>query len=137
VFSLQPPGQQAYLSPRTTRCAADNGIASAHRPARRSKQECLMELFFAKQIIVPLVLFICITIAFKALLETIGRYRLLKEGVSSTLLADLLQHDARQRRLASLRWGIFLVAIGLGFALLAIATGAGQLLYFRLSQRIS
>jgi hypothetical protein len=112
-----------------------------------------MEMLFAKQVIVPLALFICITIAFKAVLETISRYRILKEGVSSSLLAELLQHDARQRRLASLRWGIFLVAIGLsfallealnwtrpsagGFALLALVTGAGQLIYFRLSQRLA
>lgn len=112
-----------------------------------------MELLLAKQILVPLALFACITIAFKAVLDTISRYRMLKEGVSPPLLAELLQHDARQRHLASLRWGIFLVAIGLAFAalealnwtqpsagsfaLLAIATGAGQLLYFRLSRRIA
>lgn len=111
-----------------------------------------MELLLVKQIIVPLALFASITIAFKAVLDTISRYRMLKEGVSSPLLAELLQHDARQRRLTSLRWGIFLVAVGLAFALLealdwtqpnagsfallAIATGAGQLLYFRLSQRV-
>ncbi len=111
-----------------------------------------MELLLVKQVIVPLALFASITIAFKAVLDTILRYRTLKEGISSPLLAELLQHDARQRRLASLRWGIFLIATGLAFALLeafgltrpsagsfallAITIGAGQLLYFRISQRI-
>lgn len=111
-----------------------------------------MELLLAKQIVVPLALFASITIAFKAVLDTISRYRILKEGLSPPLLAELLQHDARQRHLASLRWGIFLVAIGLAFALLealnwtrptagsvavlAVAAGAAHLLYFRLSRRI-
>jgi hypothetical protein len=112
-----------------------------------------MEFIAAKQIFVPLVLFLCITFAFKALLETITRYRMLKEGLSQTLLADLLAHDARQRRLGSLRWGIFLVAIGLGFALLeafgwtrpsaggfallAMLTGIGQLVYYRITRHIA
>jgi hypothetical protein len=112
-----------------------------------------MDMIFAKQTLIPLALFFCVTFAFKLLLDAITRYRMMKEGISETLLAELLRHDAKQRRLSSLRWGIFLVAIGLGFAvlqalgwtrptagsiaLLAILIGAGQLLYFRLSSRIA
>jgi Domain of unknown function (DUF6249) len=108
-----------------------------------------MDPIFAKQTLIPLALFFCITFAFKALLDAVTRYRMMKESISETLLAELLRHDARQRRLASLRWGIFLVSIGLGFALLqafgwtqptpgsiallAILTGVGQLVYFRLT----
>jgi hypothetical protein len=110
-----------------------------------------MDPFSFKQILVPLVLFACITYSFKALLDAVTRYRMLKEGVSSDLLAELLRHDQQQRRLSSLRWGIFMVAIGLGFALLeaigwtrptpgsiailTILTGAGQLIHFNLSKR--
>jgi hypothetical protein len=110
-----------------------------------------MDPIFAKQIIVPVALFLCITFAFKVLLDAITRYRMMKEGVSETLLAELLRHEAKQQRSASLRWGIFLIAIGLGFALLqmlgwtrptpgsialiAILTGAGQLIHYRLTSR--
>ncbi|MEQ1512184.1 MAG: DUF6249 domain-containing protein [Lysobacteraceae bacterium] len=108
-----------------------------------------MDPIFTKQTLIPLALFFCITFAFKALLDAVTRYRMMKEGLSETLLAELLRHEARQRRFSSLRWGIFLIAIGLGFALLqafgwtqptpgsiallAILTGAGQLVYFRLT----
>ncbi len=108
-----------------------------------------MDPIFTKQIIIPLALFFCITFAFKALLDAVTRYRMMKESISETALAELLRNDARQRRLSSLRWGIFLIAIGLGFALLqafgwtqptpgsiallAILTGTGQLVYFRLA----
>lgn len=110
-----------------------------------------MDPIFAKQTLVPLALFFCITFAFKALLDAVTRYRLMKESVPEALLAELLRHDAAQRRLSSLRWGIFLIAIGLGFALLqalewtrptpgsiavlAILTGVGQVIYFRLTSR--
>jgi hypothetical protein len=110
-----------------------------------------MDPIFAKQTLIPLALFFCITFAFKALLDAVTRYRMMKESIPETLLAELLRHDAMQRRLSSLRWGIFLIAIGLGFALLeafgwtrptpgsiallAILTGAGQLIYFRLTNR--
>lgn len=108
-----------------------------------------MEILFSKGVIVPVALFLCITYAFAALLEAVTRYRMIKEGSSEALLSELLAHDARRRRLSSLRWGIFLVAIGLGLALtqalgwtqptpgsialLAIFTGAGQLLFYRLT----
>jgi Domain of unknown function (DUF6249) len=110
-----------------------------------------MELVAAKQILVPLVLFLCITFAFKTLLDTVARYRMLKEGLSQTVLADMLAHDAVQRRLAALRWGILLISIGLAlallqafgwtkpsagsFALLAVFTGIGQLVYYRLTRK--
>ena len=110
-----------------------------------------MDLLIAKQTIVPVALFLCITYAFKAVLDAIGRYRTLKEGVSEALLAEQLRHEARERRLATLRLGIFLVSAGLAFALLealdwtsptagsisllAIFCGIGQMLYYRIVQR--
>jgi Domain of unknown function (DUF6249) len=112
-----------------------------------------MDLMLSKQVFVPIVLFLCITFAFKALLDAITRYRMLKEGLSETLLAELLNHDARQRKLSSLRWGVFLIAIGLGFALieafgwnrptpgsialLAIVVGIGQLVTYRLTRNMT
>jgi hypothetical protein len=126
--------------------------ARIHRYEPDHSARTTMDPIFTKQIIVPLALFICITLAFKLLLEAITRYRMLKEGVSADLLAELLRYDEHQRRLSALRWGIFLVAIGLGFALieafgwtrptpgtlalLAILTGIGQLIHYRLSKRV-
>lgn len=110
-----------------------------------------MEFLLVKQIVVPVALFLCITYAFKAVLDAVARYRTLKEGISEALLAEQLRHEARERRLAALRWGLFLVAVGLAFALiqvlgwtrpsagsvalLAVCCGAGQLFYYRLAQR--
>lgn len=110
-----------------------------------------MELLLTKQIVVPVALFLCITYAFKAVLDAVGRYRTLKEGISEGLLAEQLRHEARERRLTALRWGIFLIAIGLAFALLealdwtrptagsvallAVFWGAGHLIYYRLALR--
>ena len=97
-----------------------------------------------------LFVFVCAGIAFKMVVDAITRFRALTLGVSETLLAELLRDDARRRRASSLRWGIFLVSVGLGFALLAllgwnrptpgsiaiiaISAGLGQLIYHRLQR---
>jgi hypothetical protein len=101
--------------------------------------------------VVPVALFLCVTYAFKAAIDAVVRFRMLKEGISETMLQTILQAEQAQRRTASLRWGIFLVAIGIGFALIqlcgwtevgpatvavvAICAGLSQLVYYAISRR--
>jgi hypothetical protein len=107
----------------------------------------------ASRVLVPIALFVCATIAFKALLEAVIRMRLMHLGQSEALLRTLLDTDRFQRRSGALRTGIALVALACGSALIeafgwrdvtagAVAAivlplGIGELLFFFLSQRES
>lgn len=105
----------------------------------------------AQRILVPIALFVCATIAFKALLEAVIRMRVMRLGQSETSLQALLDADRFHRRAGALRSGIALVALACGAALIeafgwrdvtpgAVAAvvlpmGIGELIFFRLSQR--
>ena len=105
----------------------------------------------AQRILVPIALFVCALIGFKALLEAVIRLRLMRAGQSDTSLRALLEADRFQRRATSLRTGIALVAMACGAALVEIfdwseltagsiaaviaPMGLGELLFFHLSQR--
>jgi len=101
--------------------------------------------------LVPIALFVCVTYAFKAVLDAIMRYRLLHEPGTEELLHALLAGEAEERRTASLRWGILLVALAIGFGVvqafgwteatpgaigvLAGSFGLGHLLFHALTRR--
>lgn len=103
-----------------------------------------------KQIIVPLALFICITYAFRVLVDAIMRYRMLREPGTEDLLRSILQGEQAERRLSSLRWGLLATFLATGFAIIDLiglrevtpgaigillaATGLSQLLYFALTR---
>ncbi len=103
-----------------------------------------------KNIIVPLALFICITYAFRVLVDAIMRYRMLREPGTEDLLRSILQGEQAERRLASLRWGLLATALAIGFAIidamgtdevtpgaiaiLLAATGLSQLVYYFLTR---
>jgi hypothetical protein len=105
-----------------------------------------------QQIIVPIALFACITYAFKAIVDARMRYLLLRSGGSEELVRSILLGEEQQRRLASLRWGIVLIAVAVGFglieafhwyditpgviAVLAAVTGLGNLAVFAISRRL-
>jgi ABC-type uncharacterized transport system permease subunit len=107
----------------------------------------------AKQVLVPIVLFVCATIAFKMLLEAVIRLRQMHLGQNETSLRALLDADRFQRRFGALRSGIALVALACGAGLIeafgwrdvtpgAVAAivlplGIGELIFFFLSQRDS
>ena len=104
-----------------------------------------------RQIVVPIVLFVCITYAFKAVLDAVMRYRMLREPGTEDLLRSILQGEQAQRRLASLRWGLLLIALAAGLAtiqiigwqeinpggiaILAGSTGIAHLVFYALSRR--
>ena len=74
-------------------------------------------------------------------------------GGSAELVNSVLRDEEQRRRHSSLRWGIVLLSVGLGFgliqwfgwqevtpgliAVLAGATGLGNLVFFAISRRIS
>lgn len=105
--------------------------------------------------LVPISLFVCVTYGFtylvKALIDARARSQLTRDGASDPdALRALLASEERQRRFGMLRWGVGLVAIAAGFALiqmigwsdvtpgaiavLAGALGAGQLTLYFLSR---
>jgi hypothetical protein len=105
--------------------------------------------------LVAISLFVCVTYAFtylvKALLDARARSLLTRDGASDPdALRALLAAEERQRRFGLLRWGVGLLAIATGFALiemigwrdvtpgviavLAGALGAGQLALYFLSR---
>jgi hypothetical protein len=106
----------------------------------------------AKQVLVPIVLFVCALIAFKALLEAVIRLRLMHMSQNEPSLRALLETDRFQRRAGALRTGIALVALACGAALIeacgwrevtagamaaiALPLGIGELIYYFLSQRM-
>ncbi|MBM7128910.1 DUF6249 domain-containing protein [Dyella mobilis] len=104
-----------------------------------------------KHIIVPVLLFLCVTYGFKVAVDAVMRYRMLKEGISESQLQAILLREWVQQRMASLRWGIFLVAIGISFVLIevfgwtdvgpasvaavAICAGIGQLIFHAITRQ--
>lgn len=98
-------------------------------------------------ILLPITLIVGIVYAIKVVVEArASRQLLLAADGSAELASALLRDQERQRRLSSLRWGIVLVALALGFglihglgwnqvspgvaAVLAGATGIGNLVFY-------
>jgi hypothetical protein len=104
----------------------------------------------AKEVLVPIALFVCATIGFKALLEAVLKLRMMHRGQSEASLRVMLDADRYQRRFSALRSGIALVALACGSALIqafgwqdaapgAVAAmvlplGVGELIFFFLTQ---
>ncbi len=102
--------------------------------------------------LIPIVLFLCITYAIKAILDARVRLRMVSEGVGEDMVRSLLKEDEQRRRLGALRWGVVLVALAIGFgiiqaagwdtinagvvAVLAAATGLGNLAFFAVARRM-
>ena len=102
--------------------------------------------------LIPIVFFLCITYAIKVFVDARVRSRMVSEGVGVDMVSSLLKEEEQRRRLGSLRWGIVLVALAIGFgiiqaagwdtinagviAVLAAATGLGNLAYFAAARRM-
>ncbi|RAP59829.1 DUF6249 domain-containing protein [Oleiagrimonas sp. MCCC 1A03011] len=103
--------------------------------------------------LIPIVFFLCVTYAIKAGFDAIVRYRIVKEGVSGELMESMIATEREQRRYSSLRWGVFLVAIGVAFglisafgwtsvtpgaiAVIAVCAGISQLIYYAIVRQKS
>lgn len=104
------------------------------------------------EILIPISLFICIVYAIKVVVDAMARRHLVNAGGSAELVSSVLRDEELRRRHSSLRWGIVLLSVGLGFgliqwfgwqevtpgliAVLAGATGLGNLVFFAISRRI-
>ena len=69
------------------------------------------------EILIPITLFICVVYAIKVVVDARTRAKLIASNGSEDLIRSLVQAEALQRRHASLRWGITLLAVALGFGL--------------------
>ncbi len=101
---------------------------------------------------IPISLFLCITYAIKAVVDARVRKQLVGSNASEDLVRSIVEADERRRRHASLRWGVTLVALAVGFGLIEAfgwrdvnpgviavllgAAGIGNLAYFAMSRRL-
>jgi hypothetical protein len=73
-----------------------------------------------KNIVVPALLFLCLTYAFKLLLDARMRYLLFKAGSAETVSA-LIAGEQALRRQSQLQGGLMALGLGLGLAVVAAA----------------
>lgn len=102
--------------------------------------------------LVPITLFVCITYTIKSLADARVRWKMLRGDTGSEeLLRSMMQGEELRRRQASLRWGIVLLALAIGFgiiqmmgwnevnagviALLIGTTGLGNVLSFVVARK--
>ncbi len=100
--------------------------------------------------LVLIALFFCATYALKMFIDARMRYIFFKGNAPHTVAA-MLQGEERMRRMGSLRWGVILLVLGTGFAVVDVlgfsgvtagslavmlaAAGVGKLLAFGVAQR--
>ena len=103
--------------------------------------------------LIPITMFICIAYAIKVVVDARVRRQMVNAGGSEELVNSVLRDEELRRRYSSLRWGIVLVALALGFgliqwfgwqevtpgmvAVLAGATGLGNLAFFAISRKLA
>jgi hypothetical protein len=102
--------------------------------------------------LIPIVLFICIVYAIRVVVDARLRQRIISANGSQDLIRSMLESEELRRKHESLRRGIVLVALAIGFALLngsggfeeftpmsaAIllgATGLGNLAYYLVARK--
>ncbi|NUS38945.1 MAG: hypothetical protein HOQ02_07975 [Lysobacter sp.] len=104
--------------------------------------------------LIPIVLFICIAWTIKAVVDARLRARIIDSNGSQELVRSMIEGDEVRRRHESLRRGIILLALGIGFAavnanggfdeftpmslaILLGATGLGNLAYYLLARKVA
>lgn len=104
------------------------------------------------ELLIPISLFVCITYSIKAVVDARVRKQLVASNGDPSLVRSILEGDEITRRLSSLRWGITLVALSLGFgiveargweqvtpgvfAVLVGALGLGNLAFYAVSRKL-
>ncbi|MGJ4802866.1 hypothetical protein [Luteimonas sp. SDU82] len=74
-------------------------------------------------VFIPIVLFVCIYLSIKAVVDARARRHLVQSHGSEDMLRTLLAGEESRRRHASLRWGVILVALAVGFGVLEAVGG--------------
>lgn len=104
------------------------------------------------ELLIPITLFICIAYAIKSVVDARVRRQMVDSNGSQDLVRSILEGDEQRRRHGSLRWGITLVVLALGFAavefsgvreitpgvvaILLAATGLGNLGYYAVARKL-
>ncbi|MBF6023901.1 DUF6249 domain-containing protein [Lysobacter niastensis] len=70
------------------------------------------------EVFIPITLFICVVYAIKVVVDARTRAKIIASNGSEDLIRSMVQAEAQQRRHSSLRWGILLLAMALGFVLI-------------------
>ena len=105
-----------------------------------------------QNIIIPVALFVSIVYAIKVVVDALVRRQMINSGTSQEVVASLLRSEEQRQRHSSLRWGIVLVALAIGFgiiqwagwrdltpgmiAVLAGVTGLGNLAFYTIARRL-
>ena len=108
---LQPVPQPPYPFARTARVAG---------PTHPERHPCL-EHPMNFELLIPISLFVCIAFSIKAVVDARVRKQLVSSNGSPELVASILRGDETNRRLSSLRWGITMVALAVGFGIVEAA----------------
>ena len=102
-------------------------------------------------ILLPITLIIGIVYVIRVVVDARLRHQIVSAGVPADVVASLLRDEQRRRHQSVLRWGIVWSSLALGFgviawlgwkeltpgliAVLAAATGAGNLIFFWISRK--
>ena len=103
------------------------------------------------EFLIPIVLFVCIYFAIKAVVDARARKQMVQSNGSEDMLRTIIEGEETRRRQAALRWGVILVVLAVGFGLLEAfdwkdpspglfaillgATGIGNLAAYYLARR--
>ena len=104
-------------------------------------------------ILIPISVFVCIAYSIKVCVDAHVRRRMIDAGGASDLIDSILRDEKQRRAQSSLRWGIVLMCVALGFgliqwfgwtevtpglvAVLSGATGLGNLVFFAVARRLT
>ena len=69
--------------------------------------------------LIPIVMFVCIVVAIKIIVDSRLRRRLAETNASEELIKSMLQADEVSRRLEALKWGLVLTIVGCAFGLIS------------------
>src|SRR5262249_52085400 len=69
------------------------------------------------EFLIPIVLFVCVTMAIKFVVDSRVRKRMVENNVSEDMIKSILAADERTRRLSALKWGLVLASVGFAFGL--------------------
>ena len=104
------------------------------------------------EILIPITLFVCIVYAIKVVIDARTRKQMIESNGSQDLVRSMLEGEEIRRRHGSLRWGVTLSLLAIGFAVvqasgwseinpgviavLVGATGLGNLAYYLLARKL-
>ena len=104
------------------------------------------------EFLIPIVMFASIAYCIKAVVDARVRRQMVESNGSQELVRSIVESEESRRRNGSLRWGVVLVALAVGFGLLEAfdwkepspglfaivlaATGLGNLAYFVAARKL-